>query len=227
MIVDVSADYRFHDATGPTACPSSPASVSAARRRIANPGCYATAMALALAPGAPSCSPARRTRSASPATAAPAPRPRRATTSNLLRADNLMPYEPHRPRPRARGPAPRRARRASVPHVAPFFRGITMTHLPRPFDAALVPSPRSAARYDGALRRGAARGASPTTIPLVRDAASTPGATIGGFTVSDGRRAVVVVTLDNLLKGAASQAVQNLNLALGLPETMEIPPWQS
>jgi N-acetyl-gamma-glutamylphosphate reductase len=29
---------------------------------------------------------------------------------------------------------------------------------------------------------------------------------------------VVVSSIDNLLKGAASQAVQNLNLVLGLPE---------
>jgi N-acetyl-gamma-glutamyl-phosphate reductase len=31
-------------------------------------------------------------------------------------------------------------------------------------------------------------------------------------------RAVVFSALDNLVKGAAGQAVQNMNLALGLPE---------
>ena len=36
-------------------------------------------------------------------------------------------------------------------------------------------------------------------------------------------RAVVVVALDNLGKGAAGQAVQNANLALGLPETVGLP----
>ena len=46
----------------------------------------------------------------------------------------------------------------------------------------------------------------------------------GGFTLSaDGHRLVVVATIDNLLKGAATQALQNLNLAFGLPETMGIP----
>ena len=39
----------------------------------------------------------------------------------------------------------------------------------------------------------------------------------------DGRRLVVVSVLDNLLKGAATQAVQNLNLAFGLPEASGIP----
>ena len=34
-----------------------------------------------------------------------------------------------------------------------------------------------------------------------------------------GGRVVVVSALDNLVKGAAGQAVQNLNLLLGLPET--------
>jgi N-acetyl-gamma-glutamyl-phosphate reductase len=32
-------------------------------------------------------------------------------------------------------------------------------------------------------------------------------------------RAVVVCALDNLVKGAAGQAIQNANLMLGLPET--------
>jgi len=31
---------------------------------------------------------------------------------------------------------------------------------------------------------------------------------------------VVISTIDNLVKGAAGQAVQNMNLMLGLPETM-------
>ena len=42
---------------------------------------------------------------------------------------------------------------------------------------------------------------------------------IGGLSVApDGKRAVVVACLDNLLKGAATQALQNLNRALGLPD---------
>jgi N-acetyl-gamma-glutamyl-phosphate reductase len=43
---------------------------------------------------------------------------------------------------------------------------------------------------------------------------------------ADGRRVVVVATLDNLLKGAATQAMQNINRALGLPELTAIP-WES
>ena len=44
-------------------------------------------------------------------------------------------------------------------------------------------------------------------------------AEIGGFALAPGgKRVVVVATLDNLLKGAATQAMQNLNLALGFDE---------
>ena len=47
---------------------------------------------------------------------------------------------------------------------------------------------------------------------------------LGGFTLSDdGRRLVVVATEDNLLKGAATQALQNLNLAFGFDEFAGIP----
>jgi len=45
------------------------------------------------------------------------------------------------------------------------------------------------------------------------------GVTVGGFTYDkDTGRVAVVSCIDNLLKGAATQAVQNLNLALGLGE---------
>ena len=40
---------------------------------------------------------------------------------------------------------------------------------------------------------------------------------------ADVQRVVVVVALDNLVKGTAGAAVQSLNLALGLPETLGLP----
>ncbi len=39
----------------------------------------------------------------------------------------------------------------------------------------------------------------------------------------DGERGIIVSVLDNLLKGAAGQAVQNMNIMLGLPETAGLP----
>ena len=59
-----------------------------------------------------------------------------------------------------------------------------------------------------------------SAIPEVREVAATAMTRVGGFAVDarDARRVTVVAVLDNLLKGAASQAMQNLNLALGLDE---------
>ncbi len=61
--------------------------------------------------------------------------------------------------------------------------------------------------------------------PLVRDAAYRHGAAVGGFAVDvTESHAVVVATLDNLLKGAATQALQNMNLACGYDELAGIRP---
>jgi len=105
--------------------------------------------------------------------------------------------------------------------VAPHFRGLTVTanlHLARPFALDEVRA-RYRERYAGE--------------PLVRVVDEPPWVSaiagrhhveIGGFTLSaDGRRLVVVATEDNLLKGAATQALQNLNRAFGLPELTGIP----
>lgn len=219
VIVDVSADHRFDDAWV-YGLPEHHRPRIAGARRIANPGCYATAAALAVRPvasllAAPAC--AFGVSGHSGAGATPSPR----NDVEALR-DNLMPYSlvghvHEREVTRHAGPV------ALMPHVAPFFRGITMT-VSMTFDAPLS---REAlrARYEEAyaaeplVRLGDA-------IPLVRDAANRPHASIGGFTVDEARRrGVVVATLDNLLKGAASQAVQNLNLALGLPELEGLDPW--
>lgn len=55
--------------------------------------------------------------------------------------------------------------------------------------------------------------------PELKDGTGRNGVLIGGFAVSeDGKNAVIVAAEDNLLKGAAVQAIQNVNLALGLSE---------
>jgi len=103
-----------------------------------------------------------------------------------------------------------------MPAVAPHFRGITMTvnaHLLRELPLNAVRE-----RYRHFYRN------EPLVeviddVPWVSNIAGKPGAQVGGFTLSsDGRRLVLVSTLDNLLKGAATQALQNLNLAFGLDE---------
>jgi N-acetyl-gamma-glutamyl-phosphate reductase len=60
--------------------------------------------------------------------------------------------------------------------------------------------------------------------PWVSHIAHKHHAEVGGFAVSvDGKRVVIVATLDNLLKGAATQALQNINRAIGVDEYTAIP----
>ena len=56
------------------------------------------------------------------------------------------------------------------------------------------------------------------TLPQIQYSLRTNYADIGFQLSADGRRAVVVSCLDNLLKGASSQAVENLNIMLGWGE---------
>jgi N-acetyl-gamma-glutamyl-phosphate reductase len=108
-----------------------------------------------------------------------------------------------------------------MPHVAPHFRGLTVTtnqHLSRPFTLDEVRA-RYRKRYaDEPLVRVL------DDAPWVSRIAGKHHAEVGGFTLSaDGRRLAVVATLDNLLKGAATQALQNLNRAFGFDELAGIP----
>ena len=218
VIVDLSADHRFDDGWY-YGLPELTRGDYRGQRRISNPGCYATAMQLAIAPmlgaleGPVQCF---GVSGYSGAGTTPSDR----NDPGKLR-DNLMPYA-------LTGHVHERevSRRLGhpvefMPHVAPHFRGITITanlHLSRAFAIDEVQ-----ARYLDRYR----------AEPLVRVTDEAPWVSriagrhhdeIGGFTLSaDGRRLVVVATEDNLLKGAATQALQNLNLAFGLPELLGIP----
>jgi N-acetyl-gamma-glutamyl-phosphate reductase len=56
-------------------------------------------------------------------------------------------------------------------------------------------------------------------LPELKNVVNTPRAEIGFQLLQGGRRAVIVSVIDNLLKGAASQAVQNFNRMCDFPET--------
>jgi N-acetyl-gamma-glutamyl-phosphate reductase len=55
-------------------------------------------------------------------------------------------------------------------------------------------------------------------LPQIQYSVHTNYADVGFQVAADGHRAIVVSCLDNLLKGASSQAVQNLNIMLGYSE---------
>jgi N-acetyl-gamma-glutamyl-phosphate reductase len=56
-------------------------------------------------------------------------------------------------------------------------------------------------------------------LPQIQYSVNTNYCDIGFHLAKDGRRCVIVSCLDNLLKGAAGQAVQNMNLMYGFNET--------
>ncbi len=214
VVVDLGADWRFdrHWVYGLTELNRE---ALGSTRRIANPGCYATGGMFGLWP-------IRRSLAAPPVVfgvsgysgAGKTPSPR---NDPQRLADNLIPYalsgHVHEQEISAHLRRPVRFH----PHVAPFFRGISMTV------SVMLTESLSAEellsmywqQYEGEplIRLS-------EEIPEIRDLAGTPNLAIGGFTVDerDSMRASFVVVLDNLLKGAASQALQNINRALGLDE---------
>lgn len=213
VIVDLSADYRFDD-TWVYGQPERFGDRLRGAKRIANPGCYATGAQLALAPlidrvratpvvfGVSGFSGAGNT-------------PSRRNDRNVLK-ENILPYSlvDHVHEQEVSRHLKRDVR--LLPHVADFFRGISLTiavELDHPQDAALIyehfvetydPDPLIEVRRD---------------IPEVAEVRNKHGVIIGGFAVSrvEPTRVSYVCVLDNLLKGAATQAIQNINLAFGFP----------
>ena len=213
VLVDVSSDHRF-DAGWQYAQPERFRDEISTATRIANPGCYATGAQLALAPFVDHLSGTPTVFGVSGYSGA-GTKPSPKNDTERLR-DNLMPYK-------LTGHTHEREVGEHIdhpihftPHVAPFFRGITLT-ISMEFEHA---------KHEDELwaRMKNTYGDEPLIelqdeAPLVRDNAHEHHVAIGGLDVSgDGEHAVVVATLDNLLKGAATQAVQNLNLACGYDE---------
>jgi len=218
VIVDLSADYRF-DNTWYYGLPELTRSRYEGQRRISNPGCYATAMQLAIAPllsqlaGPPTCFGVSGWSGAGTT-------PSDKNNPELLR-DNLMPYaltnHVHEREVSTQLGVPVEF----MPHVAPHFRGITMTvnlWLQQPVKREDVMALYQQRYADEPLVEVV------DEAPWVSRIAGQHGVQIGGFTMAPGnKRVVVVATIDNLLKGAATQALQNLNRALGLDELTAIP----
>lgn len=213
VILDLSADHRFDDAWTYGLTEHHDAQLRGAKR-ISNPGCYATAVQLALRPllglidGTPH---AFGVSGYSGAGTTPSPR-----NDPKMLADGVTPYKlvnhtHEREVSRHLGIAVRFS-----PHVAPYFRGITVTVQARLLAPTTVDT--LTRLYVEAYGQSSLIRVLGERTPRVQEIAGDPGAEIGGITLGpDGRDLAVVCTVDNLLKGAASQAIQNLNLAFGLP----------
>ena len=242
IVVDLGADFRLTDAaawqrwySGEHAghlavrrCPSS--RVCAPRlpapQRVANPGCYATAVALGLAPllAAGLVEPDDIVVVAASGTTGAG----RTPTVNLLASEVMGDVTAYKVagahqhlgemRQALSAVAGTAVSMSFTPMLVPMPRGIlaTCTATVRAgvgaaeLRAGVRRLRRRAVRDPAAGRPAAAHGRddSAPTAPTCRSALD-----------ADAGRAVVVVAIDNLGKGAAGQAVQNANLLLGLPET--------
>jgi N-acetyl-gamma-glutamyl-phosphate reductase len=177
---------------------------------IANPGCYATAALLALAPLAGHISNVIVDAKSGVSGAGKALKASSHAGSVL---ENLTPYAvgSHRH-------APEIAQQLGlpvcfVPHLLPVRRGLLATCYVQ--SDADVRSLIEAAYAASPVVRVLADGVTPDLARVQ----GTDAAEIGVFADGATGTAIVICALDNLGKGAAGQAVQNANLALGLEET--------
>jgi N-acetyl-gamma-glutamyl-phosphate reductase len=191
-------------------------------RLVANPGCYPTSVLLAVKPLLALLDAAQPVVCDCKSGASGAGRRGDVAYSFSELAGNLRPYgagtHRHEPEMREQLGLPEDAPFVFVPHLLPTVRGLLSTvHVgfSRPVEgdeiSRLYAEAYSASPLVDVWPAG--------TLPDLNAAVGTPRAAIGFTLLSGGRRAVLVSVIDNLLKGAASQAVQNLNLLFGLDAT--------
>jgi len=219
-IIDLSTDHRF-DASWVYGLPEIQRKHILGHKRVANPGCYATGAQLALFPILDLLDGAAHIFGVSGYSGAgttPSPR-----NDPKVLTDNLVPYSllGHAHEQEIRWQLSHKVHFS--PHVAPFFRGIVLTvqaQLKKPVTGAeLVARYTDRYTFEPLVTMQ-------DEIPLPRDAADKHGVTIGGIVCEPAEsRAVVVATLDNLLKGAATQCLQNMNLVSGFDELAGIRPF--
>ena len=213
VIVDISSDHRW-DPEWSYGLPELYRDKIEGSRRVANPGCYATAMQLSVAPFSEILSGTPAVFGVSGYSGAGTIKGPRNDPVQL--ADNLIPYKlvGHNHEREASFNLGHDVR--FMPHVHQAFRGlITTSH---------IPVSESVSAADARSRLEERYAGEPliefqTEAPDLHDGAGRVGVLIGGVESSEnGHNIVLVAAEDNLLKGAAVQAVQNLNLALGIPE---------
>lgn len=194
-------------------------------RLVANPGCYPTAVQLGFIPlleaglADESCLIADAKSGVSGAG-------RKAEVGFLFSeaADNFKAYgvAGHRHLPEIRQGLARAAQQevglTFVPHLTPMNRGI---------HATLYARLRRDADLQALYEQRYAREAFVDVMPAGShpDTRSVRGANCCRIAVhrpQNGDTAVVLAVIDNLVKGAAGQAVQNMNIMFGLPETVAL-----
>ena len=189
---------------------------------IANPGCYSTSVILALKPlvAAGWIDTARGIVCDAKSGVSGAGKAPTAKTHFMHAADNLSAYAVFSHRHTGElleqlSLAPEQI--VFTPHLLPIPRGILSTVY------VWFSEARKAADVEALFRNFFAE--SPLVrvfpaghLPQIQYSVHTNYCDIGFQLAADGRRCVIVSCLDNLLKGAAGQAVQNMNLMCGFKE---------
>ncbi|KAF7908727.1 uncharacterized protein EAF01_004482 [Botrytis porri] len=219
VIVDLSADYRF-DSKWTYGLPELVNRSDIAKAtRISNPGCYATAAQLGIAPLVPFLGGQPTIFGVSGYSGAGTKPSPKNDVENLT--GNIIPYSltdhiHEREIGNQLG-----VEVAFIPHVAVWFQGIHHS-------ISIPLKEKMTSRDIRNLYQERYAGEKLVKItgeaPSVKNISGKHGVEIGGFGVhSSGKRVVVCATIDNLLKGAATQCLQNMNLALGFAEYEGIP----
>jgi len=192
-------------------------------RLVANPGCYPTAVLLGLQPLLEAgwvdldrgivCD---AKSGVSGAGRQPRPETHFVEVNENFRAYGLFAHR-HEPEILGRLKLPDPAQFIFTTHLLPLERGLLATLY------LWLRPPRPAAEVEQLFRsyyagRPLIRIWPAGTVPSVRHVVRTNFCDLGVVTDAEGRRLVVVSCLDNLGKGAAGQAVQNMNLMLGYSE---------
>lgn len=182
-------------------------------RLIANPGCYATAVLLALAPIADAIERESVVVDAMSGMTGAGRSPKASTHAGFV-LDNVSPYKVGTHQHVAEIAQLLGFPVSFTPHLLPVRRGLLATCNVRSTGAdlrALLEERYASSPVVTVLRDGVA--------PELARVQHTDGAEIGVFSDRHTDRTMVICAIDNLGKGAAGQAVQNANLALGLDET--------
>ena len=214
-VIDLSADFRLDPAWVYGLVDWKPERMQGARR-IANSGCFATALQLALLPLAewkPAFIAATAATGSSGSGAAPSDTTHHPTRADDFRAYKMLGHQHEAEVLRTLASAGWEVPLSFVPQSAPMVRGIFATlqfPLPPGQDAASLWAHYEAFYEDRFFVRMV------DGSPRVTATTGSAFADIG--VAARHGHAAVMVALDNLGKGMAAQAVQNLNLAFGLPE---------
>jgi N-acetyl-gamma-glutamyl-phosphate reductase len=242
-VIDLSGAWRLHDAVNAAVyglhdgdpavatrlqgeavygCPELHRDRIAGARLVANPGCYATSIILALAPLLRAglvdldhgivCDAKSGVSGAGKAPTA--------KTHFMYAADNLSAYAVFGHRHTGELLEQLGLTNEQIqftPHLLPIPRGILSTIYLR-LTERMEPEAIEACLREFYASSPLVRIHRTPHLPQIQHVVRTSYCDIGFELAKDGKRLVLVSCLDNLLKGAASQAVQNMNLMYGWKE---------